>query len=113
LIALVLGITFLVLFRFWKKEQQITQLKTDFVANVSHELKTPLALIRMNAETLSMGRIPTEEKRQHYLRVIEQEAERLGHLINNVLNFSKLESGKKEFRSEQVSVREVLTQVED
>ncbi|TNE72030.1 HAMP domain-containing histidine kinase [bacterium] len=113
LIVLVLGITFGLLFRFWKKEQHITQLKTDFVANVSHELKTPLALIRMNAETLSLGRVPTEEKRQHYLRVIEQEAERLGHLINNVLNFSKLESGKKEFQTEMVSVNDVLAQVED
>ncbi len=113
LLIVIIGFTVIIVMRAWKKEQHMAQLKTDFVANVSHELITPLALIRMNAETLSLGRIPTEEKRQHYLRVIEQEAERLGHLINNVLNFSKMDAGKKEFKAERISIQDVVMTVED
>ena len=111
LIGLILLGSVVAFFRIWKKEHKISQLKTDFVANVSHELKTPIALIRMNAETLSMGRITDEIKKKHYLEVIEQESERLTHLINNVLNFSKLETEKKSFQIEPISINVRIEQI--
>lgn len=76
------------------KERRLAQLKSDFVANVSHELKTPLALIRMFGEMLLLERVPTPEKRRQYLQIIMSESERLTALIENVLDFAKVERGK-------------------
>lgn len=71
--------------------------KTSFVASVSHELKTPLTSIRMYAELLLSKRIQDPAKQHHYLGVIVTESERLTRLINNVLDFSKLEQGQKKY----------------
>ena len=76
-----------------RREMHLSRLKSDFVANVSHELKTPLALIRLFAETLELGRVPSEEKAQQYYRVINKESQRLTQLINNILDFSRIEAG--------------------
>ena len=78
------------------KEMGLARLKSDFVSNVSHELRTPLALIRLYAETLELGRITTQEKKQQYYRIIRKESERLTALINNILDFSRIEAGHKE-----------------
>jgi signal transduction histidine kinase len=78
-------------------EVKLAQQKTSFVANVSHELKTPLTSIRMFAEMLREGRQPDEEKRSHYLDIMTAETERLTRLINNVLDFSRAEQGKKRY----------------
>lgn len=77
-----------------RQERQLSQLKTGFVANVSHELKTPLALIRMYAESLQMGRVASPEQQHKYFGIILKESDRLGKLINNVLQLSKIEAGK-------------------
>jgi two-component system phosphate regulon sensor histidine kinase PhoR len=79
------------------KERRLAQLKSDFVANVSHELKTPLALIRMFGEMLLLERVPTPEKRRQYLQIIMSESERLTALIENVLDFAKVERGKSAY----------------
>jgi signal transduction histidine kinase len=71
--------------------------KTSFVSNVSHELKTPLTTIRMYAELLAEDRVREESKVRHYLRVIVAESERLTRLVNNVLDFSRLEQGRKNY----------------
>ena len=76
------------------KERRLAALKSDFVANVSHELKTPLALVRMFGEMLLEGRVSSEEKRRQYLQIILAESERLTALIENVLDFAKVERGK-------------------
>jgi signal transduction histidine kinase len=68
------------------------------VASVSHELKTPLTAIRMFAETLAMGRSRDECTRSEYLETIVNESERLARLVDNVLDFSKIEQGKKIYR---------------
>jgi signal transduction histidine kinase len=81
-----------------RRELKLSRLKSDFVANVSHELKTPLALIRLYAETLELGRIPSEERKGEYYRVINKETRRLTQLINNILDFSRIEAGRKEYR---------------
>ena len=67
--------------------------RNNFVAAVSHELKTPLTAIRMYAEMLRDGIVPSEKKRQEYYGTITSESERLSRLINNVLEFSRLEKG--------------------
>jgi two-component system phosphate regulon sensor histidine kinase PhoR len=76
------------------KERHLAALKSDFVANVSHELKTPLALVRMFGEFLLADRVPSDEKRRQYLQIIVSESERLTALIENVLDFAKVERGK-------------------
>ncbi len=78
--------------------------RTTFVANVSHELKTPLTTIRMYAEILNEGRTKDESRRAHYLDVIVQESQRLTRLINNVLDFSRLEQGRKTYRPEDLDL---------
>jgi signal transduction histidine kinase len=92
-VSLLLGV-FLVL-RFIRKELELARLRASFVSNVSHELKTPLTSIRMFGEMLKLGRVPDENKRREYYDIISAESERLAKLIDNVLDFSRLEAGKK------------------
>jgi signal transduction histidine kinase len=94
-----------------RREVHLARLKSDFVANVSHELKTPLALIRLFAETLELGRVPSEEKAQQYYRVINKESHRLTQLINNILDFSRIEAGRKEYRFAPTDVARVVREV--
>jgi signal transduction histidine kinase len=81
--------------RLVRREAEIAQLKADFVANVSHDLKTPLSVIRMFGETLEMGRVPDDGRRREYYRIITRESERLSRLIDNVLDFSRIERGRR------------------
>jgi len=83
--------------RLMRREAEMAQLKSDFVANVSHDLKTPLSVIRMFGETLELGRLPDEARRQEYYRVITRESERLSRLIDNVLDFSRIEGGRRTY----------------
>ena len=83
--------------RLVRRETEMARLKADFVANVSHDLKTPLSVIRMFAETLELGRVRGEPARQEYYRVITQESERLSRLIENVLDFSRIEGGRRTY----------------
>jgi two-component system phosphate regulon sensor histidine kinase PhoR len=76
------------------RERRLSNLKSEFVANVSHELKTPLALVRMFAELLQSGRADSQEKRKQYLSIIVNESDRLNALIENVLDFAKVERGQ-------------------
>ena len=94
-----------------RRELHLARLKSDFVANVSHELKTPLALIRLFAETLELGRVPSEDKAQQYYRVINKESHRLTQLINNILDFSRIEAGRKEYRFAPTDVARVVREV--
>jgi signal transduction histidine kinase len=94
-----------------RREMHLSRLKSDFVANVSHELKTPLALIRLFAETLELGRVTNEEKAKQYYRVINKESQRLTQLINNILDFSRIEAGRKEYRFAPTDVARVVNDV--
>ncbi len=95
LAAICVGVWFI--FNETRKRMEIVQKKTDFVSNVSHELKTPLTSIRMFAELLLEGRVQEPEKVTNYLRIITLESERLTRLINNVLDFAKIEKGQKRY----------------
>lgn len=90
------------------KEMAVAKLKSDFVSNVSHELRTPLALIRLYAETLELGRITTKEKKQQYYRIIRKESERLTALINNILDFSRIEAGRKEYEFRETDIADLV-----
>src|SRR5881398_2067271 len=90
------------------KEMAVAKLKSDFVSNVSHELRTPLALIRLYAETLELGRISSSGKRQEYYEIIRKESERLTSLINNILDFSRIESGKKEYSFRETDMADLV-----
>ena len=90
------------------REMALARLKSDFVSNVSHELRTPLSLIRLYAETLEMGRLKSSEKYQEYYSIIRKESERLTALINNILDFSRIEAGRKEYDFRQTDMRELV-----
>jgi two-component system phosphate regulon sensor histidine kinase PhoR len=87
----------------------MSALKSEFVANVSHELKTPLALVRMFGEMLQSGRVTSEAKRQEYLDIIVGESERLSSLIENVLDFARVERGRQAYDFEEGSVGEAVS----
>jgi signal transduction histidine kinase len=90
------------------REMALARLKSDFVSNVSHELRTPLSLIRLYAETLEMGRLKSPDKYQEYYSIIRKESERLTALINNILDFSRIEAGRKEYDFRQTDMRELV-----
>lgn len=91
-----------------RRQLALAQRKTDFVSNVSHELKSPLTSIRMFAELLEQNRVTEPTKRQQFLRVISLEAERLTRLINNVLDFAKLERKQKWLEPHPVDLYPVI-----
>jgi signal transduction histidine kinase len=95
-------------YRNVSREMNLARLKSDFVANVSHELRTPLALIRLYAETLELGRLSAKEKYQEYFRIIREESERLTALINNILDFSRIEAGRKEYEFQETNLAELV-----
>jgi signal transduction histidine kinase len=90
------------------RELALSRMRSDFVASVSHDLKTPLSLIRMFAESLREGWV-SEDKRDAYYEVITRESERLTGLINNVLDFSRIESGMRKYQRVHADLREILT----
>ncbi|MDQ2647096.1 MAG: HAMP domain-containing histidine kinase [Myxococcota bacterium] len=90
------------------RESKLSNLKSDFVANVSHELKTPLSLVRMFGELLQSGRADTEEKRRQYLQIIVSESERLAALIENVLDFAKVERGQAAYEFSEHDLGDVV-----
>lgn len=94
--------------RLAKRELALAEMKANFVADVSHELKTPLALIRMFGETLQSGRVQSEEKRNEYYEIITRESTRLTNLIDNILDFARIEAGKREYHLEPTDIGEVI-----
>jgi len=111
LLLLVIAAGLAVTYRLGRRESEIARLKSDFVANVSHDLKTPLSLIRMFAETLEMDRVPDEQRRREYYAVLTRESERLSRLIDNVLDFSRIESGRQRYEMAPGSVEPIVHEV--
>ena len=93
------------------REVRVAELKSNFVASVSHDLKTPLALIQLFAETLELGRIRTSDRAQEYYRIINTEARKLTRLIENILDFSKMEAGLRPYRVAPADLGALTTQV--
>jgi signal transduction histidine kinase len=108
---LILGITLFGAYILWRdvrREVQMAELRSQFVSSVSHELKTPLTAIRMFAETLQLGRSKDKKVQHEYLDTIVNESQRLTRLLNNVLDFSKIEQGKRIYRPERASLYEII-----
>ena len=104
--ALILGIFYTV--RSVIEEARLSRLKTDFVSSVSHDLRTPLTSIRMFSETLRAGRYDNDAERHEFLQIIIEEAERLSRLTERILDFSRMEAGKKAYRQEPTDFAELV-----
>ncbi|HNQ21983.1 MAG TPA: HAMP domain-containing sensor histidine kinase [Phycisphaerae bacterium] len=101
------------LVRLARRETMLANMKANFVADVSHELKTPLALIRLFGETLQSGRVTTEDKRREYYEIITRESTRLTNLINNILDFARIDAGRKEYSFQRTDAGQVVREVYD
>ncbi|MCX7703501.1 MAG: HAMP domain-containing histidine kinase [Planctomycetota bacterium] len=110
LLIIVSGLGVLVLLRGIRREIEFVKMRSQFISSVTHELKTPLTSIRMLAETIQLGRITEQKRLLEYMEVIAAESERLSRLITNVLDFARLEEGKKEYSFDVVDLREVARQ---
>ncbi len=111
ILVLVIGFTSFGGYLLWRdvvRELSIAEMRSQFTATVSHELKTPLTSIRMFAEALTMGVHKRPEAQKEYLHTIISESERLGRLLNNVLDFSKIEQGTRTYRFEPTSLQDVI-----
>ena len=92
-------------------ELHLSKMKSYFMSTVSHEFKSPLTSIRQMAEMLVHGRVPTQERQQKYFTTILQQSERLSHLIDNILDFSRMEEGQKLFHFEKADIIPVVKDV--
>jgi signal transduction histidine kinase len=93
------------------REARLAQAKSNFVANVSHELKTPLSLLSLFSEILELGLVNDEEKKTEYYRIIRHESLRLNNVIDNILDFAKIEAGRKTYRFAESDMAEVIENV--
>jgi signal transduction histidine kinase len=93
------------------REMELVKIHSDFISNVTHELKTPLARIRLFNENLQNKIIRDEERIEQYHTTIDRECVRLTHLIDNVLDFSKIQKGKKQYQFKEVDVRALVRNV--
>ncbi len=110
-LTLVLSVTVLGAWLLWRdvrRELRLAESRSRFVSSVSHELKTPLTSIRMFAETLRLGRTAEPAVQAEYLDTIVSECERLTQLVNNILDFSKMEQGRRVYSFEPASLEEIV-----
>ncbi len=92
-----------------RREQQLRKLKEDFISNVSHELKTPISLIRMFSEILVTGRVKSDETRREYDAIIFNESDRMSRLVNNLLDFANLERDGRHKNFQKVDIADLVT----
>jgi signal transduction histidine kinase len=111
-LVLAIGVGSWLIVRSLNAELKLARQKTDFVSNVSHELKTPLTSIRMFSELLAEGRVADTAKQRSYLNIITAEAGRLTRLINNVLDFSRMERGEKKYNFQPCDLAAVVRGIE-
>jgi signal transduction histidine kinase len=90
--------------RAFYRQLQINEMKSNFVSSVSHELRAPIASVRLMAENLERGKIPDAPRQREYFSFIVQECRRLSALIENVLDFSRIEQGRKQYEFEPTDV---------
>jgi len=96
--------------RAFLRARQLSELKSNFVSSVSHELRAPLASVRLMAENLEHGKITDGAKQREYYRFIVQECRRLGALVENVLDFARIEQGRKEYDFEPTDIGALVAQ---
>jgi signal transduction histidine kinase len=96
--------------RAFERQMRLGDMKSNFVSSVSHELRAPLASVRLMAESLERGRVPDEARRQEYYRLIVRECGRLSSLVENVLDFSHISQGRKRYEFEPVDLRALVAE---
>ena len=96
--------------RAFQQQRQLNEMKSNFVSSVSHELRAPIASVRLMAESLERGKIPEPQKQKEYFGFIVQECRRLSSLIENVLDFSRIEQGRKQYEFEPTDCVALLKQ---
>jgi signal transduction histidine kinase len=96
-----------------RRERQLARLRSDFVSGVSHELRTPLTQIRMFSETLLLGRTRSADETRRSLEIIDHEAMRLAHLVENILQFSRAERGAIQIATSRVDLASILEETID
>ena len=99
--------------RYTVRQLELARIKSSFVSNVSHELKTPISLIRLAVETLEMRRISSPEESEKFIRLIGRETQRLNQLVDNILDFARLEAGQRVFKFTDVDLTEVVRETLD
>jgi|GEM_PF-3377880 len=99
--------------RATRREMKVAQLKSDFLANISHELKTPLTAIRAFGDLLDSGRATKPERIREYGGIIKMESDRLTALINNILELSRIERGARKYRLERADLRDMVIETVD
>jgi signal transduction histidine kinase len=107
LMVLVIALAAIFGLRYTLRQLELAQLKSSFVSNVTHELKTPIALIRLAVETLELRRFSTPEEGDRFLYSIGRETEKLAQLVDNILDFAKLESGRPVFALRPIDLADV------
>jgi len=99
------------LWRLWhtyRDQTRLNEMKSNLVSSVSHELRAPLGAVRLMAESLESGRVDGIEKQRDYYRLIVRECRRLSSLVENVLDFSRIDQGRKEYHREPLDALALL-----
>ena len=96
--------------RAFKRQRRLNELRSNFVSSVSHELRTPVASVRLLVEGLESGRISGAAKQKEYLQLMGQECRRLSSLIDNVLDFSRIDDGRKQFEFSRTDVEALVSE---
>ncbi|PIE24188.1 MAG: hypothetical protein CSA62_05130 [Planctomycetota bacterium] len=97
--------------RGWRRERETLKMRGRFLQTVTHELRTPLASIRMFSEMLRDGRVASEAKREQYHALLASESERLSALVSNVLDSSRLEEGRRVFDKQRLELGPLLAEL--
>ena len=109
-LIIVLSFGIILIVRTVTHEMEVLKIKSDFVSSVSHEFKTPLASIKALTERLLEGKVKNPERMEQYFSIISQDTDRLTRLVGNVLSFSKIEEGKREYDFEETNITQWLHQ---
>lgn len=110
IMVLIILLGMIIIIKNLRKTLQLNKAKADFIANVSHEIRTPLSLISMFNETLLLGRVK-EEKKKEYYEIISKESGRLKNIVNKILSFSQIDANKKSYNFTSVNPDEIVNEV--
>jgi signal transduction histidine kinase len=109
----VLGLGAMLIARSSTREAKLSDLKSRFISGISHELKTPLSMLRLYAEMLELGRVPDETERKLFYKKLRQQAETMGDMLDEILDFSRLEAEQQPLRKEPCPPEEILEEAVD
>ncbi len=112
-ILFILGVSSVLIVVFAQRSRDLAEQQMLFVAGVSHELRTPLSVIRSAAENLSEGVIQSEERKKEYAKLMLKEGRRLSDMVDQIMEFSGIQTGKRIYSFSEVDIEQLLTEVKD